>query len=69
MVEESGGRVTTLDGGERPYTVFDKSMLASNGKIHQEMLHHMKPKVLELKAAEELGQRWFIPDGYEALFD
>ena len=63
MVEESGGKVTTLQGDD--YTVFSKSMIASNGKVHGEMLHHMKPKVETLSVASELRDLWFVPDGYE----
>ncbi|UPQ97832.1 inositol monophosphatase [Chloropicon primus] len=65
IVEESGGKVTTLDG--RPYTVFDKSLLASNGLVHEEMMHHIAPRVETLSVSEELKERWFIPDGYEAI--
>ncbi|MCK4852173.1 MAG: inositol monophosphatase [Candidatus Omnitrophica bacterium] len=37
IVEEAGGTVTTLDGG--PFDVFQKEIVASNGKIHKELLH------------------------------
>jgi myo-inositol-1(or 4)-monophosphatase len=36
MVEEAGGRVTTPDGG--PVDLGKPSVVASNGKIHDEML-------------------------------
>lgn len=35
IVLEAGGQVTRLDG--RPYSIFDDSILASNGKIHRQM--------------------------------
>ena len=36
LVEEAGGRVTTLDG--RPYT-FGDEIMASNGLVHKELRH------------------------------
>jgi myo-inositol-1(or 4)-monophosphatase len=35
LVEEAGGRVSRLDGAE--YSVFDKDILASNGRLHAAM--------------------------------
>ena len=35
LVQEAGGRVTRIDGGK--YSIFDKSILASNGRIHKQM--------------------------------
>ena len=35
MVEEAGGRVTTMDG--KPYSVFDRSLLASNVNLHSKV--------------------------------
>jgi myo-inositol-1(or 4)-monophosphatase len=35
IVREAGGRVTRLDGGR--YSIFDKEILASNGRIHRSM--------------------------------
>ncbi len=37
MITEAGGKVTDLRG--RPYTIYSKEILASNGLIHEEMLH------------------------------
>ena len=31
-MQEAGARVSTMDG--KPYTVFDRSVLASNGRLH-----------------------------------
>ena len=35
IVEEAGGRVTTIDG--QKYSIYEKSLLASNRKIHRQM--------------------------------
>lgn len=35
MVEEAGGKVTRMDGG--PFTVFDRSVIVSNGAIHDKV--------------------------------
>src|SRR5713101_8368534 len=40
MVEEAGGRVTTLDGG--PLDLGAPSVVASNGRIHDEILSTLK---------------------------
>ena len=36
IVEEAGGQVTDLAG--RPFTPFDGDILASNGRLHDQML-------------------------------
>jgi myo-inositol-1(or 4)-monophosphatase len=36
IVQEAGGRITAIDGG--PFDVRRASLLASNGRIHAEML-------------------------------
>ena len=36
ILEEEGGKVSTFDGSE--FSIFDKEIAASNGKIHEEML-------------------------------
>ena len=36
IIEEAGGTVTNFNGD--PYSVYDKQTLATNGKIHQEMI-------------------------------
>ncbi len=40
ILEEAGGRVTQFDGS--PYRINDKQILASNGKIHREMMKVLK---------------------------
>lgn len=42
IVEEAGGRITNFNGD--PYDVFDKETLATNGKIHDEMLELIRNK-------------------------
>lgn len=41
MIQEAGGRVTDFAGGDD--FVFDETVLATNGKIHDEMLKMMRP--------------------------
>ena len=36
IVEEAGGRISNFNGD--PYNVYDKQTLATNGKIHEQML-------------------------------
>ena len=40
IVQEAGGRITNYDG--RPFSIYDKEVVASNGNIHQEMLGILK---------------------------
>ncbi|MFQ6032303.1 MAG: inositol monophosphatase family protein [Candidatus Zixiibacteriota bacterium] len=40
MVEEAGGKVTDFSGG--PFNIYLKEILASNGKIHQQMMEVLK---------------------------
>jgi myo-inositol-1(or 4)-monophosphatase len=35
VVQEAGGKITRLDG--KPYSIFDKEILATNGKLHRAM--------------------------------
>jgi len=63
VVEESGGRVTTMDG--RPHTVFDRSMIATNGKVHEEMVDYLAARIEGEIRVEDVVTRWFVPDGYE----
>lgn len=42
IVEEAGGTVTTLDRG--PYDIFKKEILATNGRIHDEMINVLTGK-------------------------
>jgi myo-inositol-1(or 4)-monophosphatase len=40
LIQEAGGCVTGLDGS--PYTLETRSMLCSNGKVHDEILNALK---------------------------
>lgn len=42
IVQEAGGRITNFDGD--PYSVFDRETLATNNKIHDEMLALIRNK-------------------------
>jgi myo-inositol-1(or 4)-monophosphatase len=64
IAEEAGGRVSTADG--LAYSVFDRSLLATNDALYPEMLAQTEPltsKVLERKMID-LGP-WCIPEGYK----
>ena len=61
IVEEAGGTVTTMDG--RAFSVFDRSVVVSNGAVHEELLKTMEPKVEKLlKQGIDLSP-WFVPKG------
>lgn len=38
IVEEAGGAVTRMDGGK--FCVFDRSILVSNGVLHEKVNYH-----------------------------
>ncbi|KAK4860404.1 hypothetical protein QYF36_023050 [Acer negundo] len=48
MVEEAGGTVTRMDGGK--FSVFDRSVLVSNGVLHAKLLERIAPATEELKS-------------------
>ncbi|GAB4819790.1 hypothetical protein N2152v2_006836 [Parachlorella kessleri] len=55
VVEEAGGTVTTLDG--RPFSVFERSVLVSNGFVHEAILSRTEPRTAELvKEGIDLSQ-------------
>lgn len=62
VVEEAGGTVTTMDG--RAFSVFDRSVLVSNGFVHGALLERMEPAVGGLVAAGVDLSQWFVPKGY-----
>jgi myo-inositol-1(or 4)-monophosphatase len=44
IVREAGGTVTAFDGG--PFSIYDNHVLASNGRVHQEMVDILtQPKI------------------------
>jgi len=40
IMQEAGGKVTKLDGN--PLSVYDREILASNGRVHDEMVEILK---------------------------
>lgn len=63
ILEEAGGKITTMDG--RPYSVFERSVLASNGAIHDAILEKTTEETVELmKGGIDLSP-WYIPEGYK----
>lgn len=62
IVEEAGGTVTTMDG--RAFSVFDRSVLVSNGFVHEQILSKTEPATAKLlEQGIDLSQ-WFRPEGY-----
>ncbi|GJN19091.1 hypothetical protein PR202_gb06329 [Eleusine coracana subsp. coracana] len=66
IVEEAGGVVTRMDGGE--FTVFDRSVLVSNGVVHGQLLDRIGPPTEELKKKGIDFSLWFKPDKYPTDF-
>ncbi|XP_028759280.1 phosphatase IMPL1, chloroplastic [Neltuma alba] len=64
MVEEAGGRVTRMDGGQ--FCVFDRSVLVSNGVIHTKLLEKIGPATEKLISKGIDFSLWYKPDGYRA---
>ncbi|CAA6658069.1 unnamed protein product [Spirodela intermedia] len=66
IVEEAGGTVTRMDGGE--FTVFDRSVLVSNGFLHGKLLERISPPTEKLMNDGINFSRWFKPENYTADF-
>ncbi|GJM90312.1 hypothetical protein PR202_ga06579 [Eleusine coracana subsp. coracana] len=64
IVEEAGGVVTRMDGEE--FTVFDRSVLVSNGVVHGQLLDRIGPPTEELKKKGIDFSLWFKPDKLRA---
>lgn len=62
IVEEAGGTVTTMDG--RAFNVFDRSVLVSNGFVHEAILGKTEPVVGRLVSNGVDLSQWFVPEGY-----
>ncbi|KAG0563191.1 hypothetical protein M758_8G009700 [Ceratodon purpureus] len=62
IVEEAGGKVTRMDGG--PFTVFDRSVIVSNGVIHDKLLEKIQPATEKLIADGLDFTQWMKPTGY-----
>lgn len=62
IVEEAGGTVTCMDGGK--FSVFDKSVLVSNGFVHEKLLERIGPATEDLKKKGIDFSPWFKPESY-----
>ncbi|KAL0815012.1 hypothetical protein Bca101_071455 [Brassica carinata] len=62
IVEEAGGAVTRMDGGK--FTVFDRSVLVSNGVLHSKLLDRIAPATENLKTKGIDFSLWFKPEDY-----
>ncbi|GAQ90760.1 Inositol monophosphatase [Klebsormidium nitens] len=64
IAEEAGALVTRMDG--KDFTVFDRSVIASNGKIHPQLLDVIRPATQKLlDSGKFVDDLWFKPDGYQ----
>lgn len=62
IAEEAGASVTTMQG--LAFSVFDRSMLVSNGYLHEAILEKVEPATDKLvEKGVDLSQ-WFVPKGY-----
>ncbi|KAH0452792.1 hypothetical protein IEQ34_017116 [Dendrobium chrysotoxum] len=62
IVEEAGGTVTCMDGGK--FSVFDRSVLVSNGIVHEKLLERIGPATDDLKEKGIDFSQWFKPESY-----
>lgn len=62
ILEEAGGRVTTIDG--TAYSVFDRSLLASNDGLYDKLQPLLEDKHQKLLDKGVEMSPWFIPEGY-----
>ncbi|CAI5460016.1 unnamed protein product [Closterium sp. Yama58-4] len=64
IAEEAGARVTRMDGGD--FSVFDRSVLITNGPLHDQMLATIAPTTMGLIADGFDFSHWFKPADYES---
>lgn len=64
IAKEAGAKITTMDG--RPFTVFSRSVLASNEVIHSSILEKTQPKTEALMQKGIDFSPWFLPEGYQS---
>ncbi|ERN14805.1 hypothetical protein AMTRI_Chr02g255390 [Amborella trichopoda] len=64
IVEEAGGSVTCMDGGN--FCVFDRSVLVSNGALHGKLLERIGPATEKLKSKGINFSHWFKPENYNS---
>lgn len=62
VLEEAGGSVTTMDG--RAFSVFERSVLVSNGFLHDKLLAQTEPATARLLDQGIDLSMWFVPKGY-----
>ncbi len=62
VLTEAGGRVSKGDGA--PFSVFAKSVVATNGALHEAVLSKVRPATQALAAGGFDLADWFIPKGY-----
>ncbi|KAG9158492.1 hypothetical protein Leryth_016141 [Lithospermum erythrorhizon] len=62
IVEEAGGTVTRMDGGN--FCVFDRSVLVSNGVVHPKLLERIGTATEKLKTKGIDFSLWYKPEGY-----
>uniref|UniRef100_A0A1D2A1M2 Inositol-1-monophosphatase n=1 Tax=Auxenochlorella protothecoides TaxID=3075 RepID=A0A1D2A1M2_AUXPR len=63
IAEEAGATATTMGNGA--LSVFDRSLLVTNGFVHEQLLALTDPKVSALlEAGVDLSQ-WFVPEGFK----
>ncbi|GAB4829525.1 Phosphatase impl1, chloroplastic [Ancistrocladus abbreviatus] len=66
MVEEAGGAATRMDGDR--FCVFDRSVLVSNGVLHQKLLERIGPATEKLKQKGIDFSWWYKPENYHTDF-
>ncbi|KAH9319052.1 hypothetical protein KI387_020821 [Taxus chinensis] len=64
IVEEAGGTVTCMDGGD--FCVFDRSVLVSNGALHERLLEKIAPPTKKLIQNGMDVSHWFKPTNYKS---
>ncbi|GLJ20740.1 hypothetical protein SUGI_0377960 [Cryptomeria japonica] len=64
MVEEAGGTVTCMDGSD--FCVFDRSLLVSNGTLHEKLLEKIAPPTKKLIQNGMDVSQWFKPENYKS---
>ena len=64
VLTEAGGAVTKGDGS--PFSVFAKSIVATNGPLHGALLDKVCPATHALREGGFDLNDWFIPEGYDA---
>ncbi|XP_047307940.1 phosphatase IMPL1, chloroplastic [Impatiens glandulifera] len=62
IVEEAGGRVSCMDGGK--FSVFDRSVLVSNGILHDKIVEKTGPATESLKGKGIDFSLWYKPNDY-----